>query len=88
MHGINQYRFARIISIISQCVLKKRPPMMATANIVGYILFIRRLYQFGNWRKPSIGLINRAKPEQKKNRASPMPPPVARKLYSPYNIPI
>ena len=58
---------------------------IATAIRVGYILLIRRLYQSGNCFKPPIGFRKSVKPEQKKNNTSPIQPPVARKLYFPYN---
>lgn len=46
--------------------------------MVGYILFILRLYQL---TKQSCRPKNKVKPEQKKNSPSPMAPPVTKPLY-------
>ena len=57
-----------------------KAPTIAHAKTVGYILWIRLLYQLSNLPilpKKSV------KPEQKKNNTSPIAPPVAKILYFP-----
>ena len=85
IHVTNQPPPFIIKSIISLWELKKIQPMIATAKIVGYMRFMRLLYQSGKYLTPAIGFKNNVKPEQKKNSTSPIAPPVARKLYFPYS---
>jgi len=49
---------------------------------------MRRLYQLGNSLIEEIGFINNVNPEQKRNKTSPIVPPVANTLYFPYSNPI
>ena len=59
-----------------------KAPTIAHAKTVGYILLIHLLYQLSN--RPILPK-KRVHPEQKKNKASPIAPPVAKSLKSPYS---
>ena len=50
--------------------------------------FMRRLYQLGNSLIEEIGFMNNVNPEQKRNKTSPIVPPVAKALNFTYRISI
>lgn len=79
MQGINQYFGVNMRSATFQFHPKTNVDNKAHIIIVGYILFILRLYQF---IKLSFLPRNKVNPEQKKNKPSPIAPPVT----NPWNL--
>lgn len=78
IQGINQYRAVVIKSVTYHVHPKATVDNKAHMMMDGYMRLTRLLYQFRN--PPSLPR-NNVNPEQKKNKPSPIAPPVTKPLY-------